>query len=141
MEGREGFGLAGGLELRWEQARTGQHRTASTVLGLSVLVLARLNNWLLGDDGCDDDCWRPQVKDVSIRVIELMDHVLSMYDRAIGEYTARECPPWSHSGLFHALFSKTRRTQHMFSRAMACCSRAMVMVVSDVCAHGPASLC
>lgn len=35
-------------------------------------------------------CSRLQVKDVSIRVIELMDHVLSMYDRAIGEYTARE---------------------------------------------------
>jgi len=29
-----------------------------------------------------------QVQDVSIRVIELMDHVLSMYDRAIGQYTA-----------------------------------------------------
>lgn len=29
---------------------------------------------------------------MSIRVIELMDHVLSMYDRAIGEYTAGEQP-------------------------------------------------
>jgi hypothetical protein len=31
-----------------------------------------------------------QVADVSIRVIELMDHVLSMYDRAISQYTAGE---------------------------------------------------
>lgn len=28
------------------------------------------------------------MKDVKIRVIELMDHVLSTYDRKIGEYTA-----------------------------------------------------
>jgi NADH dehydrogenase FAD-containing subunit len=30
----------------------------------------------------------PQVGDVRIRVVELMDHVLSTYDRAIGRYTA-----------------------------------------------------
>lgn len=30
----------------------------------------------------------PQVRDATITVIELMDHVLSMYDRAIGQYTA-----------------------------------------------------
>ena len=30
------------------------------------------------------------IKDVRIRVIELMDHVLSTYDRAISEYTAKE---------------------------------------------------
>lgn len=29
------------------------------------------------------------MKDVKIRVIELMDHVLSTYDRKIGEYTAQ----------------------------------------------------
>lgn len=29
-----------------------------------------------------------QVGDVSIRVVDLMDHVLSTYDRAIGAYTA-----------------------------------------------------
>lgn len=28
-------------------------------------------------------------QDVKIRVIELMDHVLSTYDRKIGEYTAK----------------------------------------------------
>lgn len=33
-------------------------------------------------------CVCVQVADVSVRVIELMDHVLSMYDRAIGQYTA-----------------------------------------------------
>lgn len=41
-------------------------------------------------------CWRvvsqehyPELmKDVKIRVIELMDHVLSTYDRKISEYTA-----------------------------------------------------
>ena len=32
-----------------------------------------------------------QIQDVSVRVIELMDHVLSMYDRAIGQYTAGQC--------------------------------------------------
>jgi NADH dehydrogenase FAD-containing subunit len=29
------------------------------------------------------------MKDVKIRVIELMDHVLSTYDRKISEYTAK----------------------------------------------------
>ena len=31
-----------------------------------------------------------EINDVRIRVIELQDHVLSMYDRAIGQYTAGE---------------------------------------------------
>lgn len=29
------------------------------------------------------------MKDVKIRIIELMDHVLSTYDRKISEYTAK----------------------------------------------------
>lgn len=39
----------------------------------------------------------PQVRDATITVIELMDHVLSMYDRAIGQYTAGE-PSGGSSG-------------------------------------------
>ena len=34
-----------------------------------------------------------EIGDVRIRVIELQDHVLSMYDRAIGQYTAGAPPP------------------------------------------------
>ena len=34
-------------------------------------------------------------QDVRIRVVELMDHVLSTYDRRIGEYTATQ---WKRSG-------------------------------------------
>ena len=32
----------------------------------------------------------PQVADVRIFLVELMDHVLSMYDREISKYTAGE---------------------------------------------------
>ncbi|KAL4428590.1 hypothetical protein ABPG77_008902 [Micractinium sp. CCAP 211/92] len=46
-----------------------------------------------------------EVKDVSIRVIELMDHVLSMYDRAIGEYTAQR---FKRSGIELVLNSRVK---------------------------------
>ena len=54
------------------------------------------------------------IKDVRIRVIELMDHVLSTYDRAISEYTAREFSRYAFYsalqsgqilGTTHALYS------------------------------------
>lgn len=35
------------------------------------------------------DLYPDLIKDVRIRVVELMDHVLSTYDRKIGEYTAK----------------------------------------------------
>lgn len=42
------------------------------------------------------------MKDVKIRVIELMDHVLSTYDRKIGEYTAER---FSRAGMVRVLAS------------------------------------
>ena len=56
-------------------------------------------------------CLVPQVKDVSIRVIELMDHVLSTYDRAISVYTAGACAlVHAHAcALVHAHASWCRR--------------------------------
>lgn len=38
-----------------------------------------------------------------IRVVELMDHVLSTYDRRIGEYTAAQ---WKRSGIELVLNSR-----------------------------------
>ena len=43
------------------------------------------------------------IKDVRIRVIELMDHVLSTYDRAISEYTAKEFSRCAFHGQLSAL--------------------------------------
>jgi hypothetical protein len=46
------------------------------------------------------------VKDVQIRIIELMDHVLSTYDRAISIYTAdqfKRAGGWGHGPLFASL--------------------------------------
>lgn len=43
------------------------------------------------------------IKDVSINIVELMDHVLSTYDRAISKYTAEQFgrtggPAWEAGG-------------------------------------------
>ncbi|GBF96542.1 hypothetical protein Rsub_09125 [Raphidocelis subcapitata] len=43
------------------------------------------------------------IKDVRIRVVELMDHVLSTYDRRIGEYTAQQ---WKRTGIELVLNSR-----------------------------------
>ncbi|KAI7836386.1 hypothetical protein COHA_009749 [Chlorella ohadii] len=49
-----------------------------------------------------------QIQDVSVRVIELMDHVLSMYDRAIGQYTAER---FARSGIKLVLNSRVKAVQ------------------------------
>ncbi|PRW59414.1 type-II calcium-dependent NADH dehydrogenase isoform A [Chlorella sorokiniana] len=49
-----------------------------------------------------------QIQDVSVRVIELMDHVLSMYDRAIGQYTAER---FARSGINLVLNSRVKAVQ------------------------------
>jgi NADH:ubiquinone reductase (non-electrogenic) len=41
------------------------------------------------------------MKDVKIRIIELMDHVLSTYDRKISEYTAKR---FNRAGQVQGLF-------------------------------------
>ncbi|KAI3439031.1 hypothetical protein D9Q98_001441 [Chlorella vulgaris] len=46
-----------------------------------------------------------EVRDASIRVIELMDHVLSMYDRAISQYTAER---FKRSGIDLVLNSRVK---------------------------------
>ena len=42
-------------------------------------------------------------QDVKVRVVELMDHVLSTYDRRIGEYTATQ---WRRTGIELVLNSR-----------------------------------
>ena len=51
---------------------------------LKILIQALVGNLLHAQ------VYPDLIKDVRIRVIELMDHVLSTYDRAISEYTAKE---------------------------------------------------
>jgi NADH:ubiquinone reductase (non-electrogenic) len=44
-----------------------------------------------------------KTQDVKISVVELMDHVLSTYDRRIGEYTATQ---WKRTGIELVLNSR-----------------------------------
>jgi len=58
----------------------------------------------------------PPTQDVKISVVELMDHVLSTYDRRIGEYTAQQ---WKRKGIDLVLNSRVASVRDGYGAAAA----------------------
>jgi NADH dehydrogenase FAD-containing subunit len=62
------------------------------------------------------------MKDVKIRIIELMDHVLSTYDRKISEYTAKRFARAGAHTAFAPLSAAIRKAASLLASGAGFCA-------------------